>query len=99
MGSHEGRFRTARLTPVWKLIAFGCAFAAVSLVRADEDVPLHFARLDLTDGRKLKNVVIKSYDAKSEKLLIVASGKAMTVPIRLLPPPYDQKLKSAPPTG
>jgi len=34
---------------------------------ADGEVPLSFTRLELTDGRKLRNVVVKSYDAKSEK--------------------------------
>ncbi len=61
------------------------------------DVPLQFSRLDLRDGRKLKDVVVKSYDAKSEKLLLVASGKAMTVPIALLPAPLNEQLKAAAP--
>jgi hypothetical protein len=63
------------------------------------DVPLRFSRLDLTDGRKLKDVVVKSYDAKSERLLLVAEGKAMMVPIGVVPPPYNEQLKAAPASG
>ena len=73
-------------------------FFTVAWVRAD-DVPLNFSRLDLSDGRKLKNVVVKSYDAKSEKLLIIADGKAMTIPIATVPAPFNEKLKGAPASG
>jgi hypothetical protein len=70
----------------------------VALVHA-ADVPLNFARLDLLDGRKLKNVVVKSYDLKSERLLVIADGKAMMIPIASVPPPFNQQLKSAPASG
>lgn len=66
---------------------------------ADGEVPLSFTRLELTDGRKLRNVVVKSYDAKSEKLLVITEGKAMAIPIALLPPPFNEKLKDAPASG
>ena len=64
-----------------------------------ETVPLKFNQIDLTDGRQLKNVVVKSYDARTERLLIVADKTAMTIPIALLPPPFNEKLKAAPATG
>lgn len=67
--------------------------------RSAESVPLKFNQIDLTDGRQLKNVVVKSYDAKTERLLIVADKTAMTIPIALLPPPFNQKLKAAPAAG
>lgn len=66
---------------------------------ADDDVPLSFTRLDLSDGRKLRNVVVKSYDAKSQKLLVIADGRAMTFPVALLPPPFNEQLKRAPASG
>jgi hypothetical protein len=66
---------------------------------ASDEVPLKFERLDLTDGRKLKNVVVKTYDAKTQRLLVIADGKAMMVPIASLPPPFNERLKSAPAAG
>ena len=78
-------------------VAIGLALTAVA--QAEGDVPLKFSRLDLTDGRKLKNVVVKSYDAKTEKLLVIVDGKAMTIPISVVPAPYDQQLKGAPASG
>jgi hypothetical protein len=75
------------------LVVGGAMFAA------DEDLVLQFHRMDLSDGRKLKNVIVRSYDAKSEKLLVIADGKAMTVPIALLPAPFNQTLKGAPASG
>ena len=74
-------------------------FLGAALFAADDDLVLQFSRMDLNDGRKLKNVVVKSYDAKSEKLLMIADGKAMTVPITLLPVPFNEKLKGAPASG
>lgn len=67
--------------------------------RAGDQIPLKFDRIDLSDGRRLINVVVKSYDAKSEKLLVIADGKAMTFPIALLPAPFNERLKAAPSSG
>jgi hypothetical protein len=61
------------------------------------DVPLRFERLDLLDGRTLNRVVIKSYDAVSAKLLVVADGKAMLVPVDLIPAPFGARLKAGAP--
>ena len=69
------------------------------VIRSAESIPLRFTQIDLTDGRQLKNVVIRSYDARTERLLIVADKTAMTIPISLLPAPFNEKLKAAPASG
>src|SRR5688500_13032555 len=82
------------------LLACGAMLAAISgRMNSAETVPLKFNQIDLTDGRQLKNVVVKSYDARTERVLIVADKTAMTIPIALLPPPFNEKLKAAPATG
>jgi hypothetical protein len=63
---------------------------------AAESVPLRFAELELTDGRQLTDVVVKSYDAKSEKLFVLAGKTALSLPIALFPPPLNEQLKAAP---
>ena len=81
-------------------LACGVMLAAISQpMNSAEPVPLRFNQIDLTDGRQLKNVVVKSYDARTERLLIVADKTAMTIPIALLPPPFNEKLKAAPAAG
>jgi hypothetical protein len=66
----------------------------------DAVVPLRYEEITLTDGKKLKKVVIKSYDAKAEKLLVVASGKAVILPIGQVPEPLASRLKAdAPQAG
>jgi hypothetical protein len=82
---------------LWRLLL--CLLIAASLGIAAEESSLRFDQLDLTDGRKLKNVVVRSYDSATKKLLIVADGKAMTVPIVLVPPPLNEQLKAAPTSG
>ncbi len=52
-------------------------------------------RLTLLDGRVLKNVVIRSYDAPSSKVLILSEGKALLIPITLIPPPYAESIREA----
>jgi hypothetical protein len=85
-----------RTAAVLALVAT-CFIVGVSA--QSEEVPLKFTRLELSDGRKLKDVVVKSYDAKSEKLLIIADGKAMMIPIASVPPPFNVQLKAAPASG
>jgi hypothetical protein len=80
------------------ILLLGICLLAVAAA-ASEDVPLNFARLDLNDGRKLKNVVVRSYDPKTQRLLIVTDGKAMMIPIASVPPPFNEQLKAAPATG
>lgn len=68
---------------------------------AEERRPdLAFSRLDLSDGRRLTKVVVKSYDAEKETLLLVANGEAMVVGMDLVPEPVRGRLKEeAPPAG
>ena len=73
---------------------------AVRALAPAAEVPLRFDRIDLLDGRTLKNVVVKSYDATSDKLLLVADGTALLVPVNLIPAPFAAHLKTgAPPAG
>jgi hypothetical protein len=44
-------------------------------------------------------VVVKSYDAATGKLLLVADGKAMLVPADLIPPPLAARLKAGVPAA
>lgn len=61
---------------------------------------MEFARLDLTDGRKLRKVSVKNYDAEKDRLLLVANGKAMTISLALVPEPFRTRLKEhAPKAG
>ena len=60
------------------------------------DVPTTpIGRLSLTDGRVLKNVVIRTYDASSSKVLILSEGKALLIPLSLIPPPYAESIREA----
>jgi len=74
-------------------------FLAASAVAWAEDVPLRFIRMDLMDGRTLTNVVVKSYDAATGQLLLVTDGKAMLVPVNLIPPPFAARLKAGVPAA
>ena len=49
-------------------------------------------RLRLLDGRTLENVVIRSYDVQASKVLVLSNGKAMLIPINLIPPPYADQV-------
>ena len=74
-------------------------FLAAATAAWATEVPLRYTRLDLVDGRTLTNVVIKSYDADTGKLLLVADGKAMLVPENLIPPPLAARLKAGAPAA
>lgn len=66
----------------------------------DEKPVLEFKRLDLLDQRTLRDVVVRSYDARTDKLLVVAAGKAMTIPASVVPAPFaDQLRQQAPSSG
>ncbi len=80
----------------WRLAA-AMVFLAVAANAPAGDVPLKLQRLDLTDGRTLTNVVIKSYDAASNRLLLVADGTAMLIPVTLVPAPFGERLKASAP--
>ena len=110
LGQRRLRHKSSKLTyqiVFWLIVAVH-QFAAMDYLlgwqrtRANtsvDDIPLSFTRLDLRDGRKLKNVVVKSYDAASETLQIVADDTAMSIRIQLVPPPFDQKLRSVGPAA
>jgi hypothetical protein len=67
---------------------------AVATLACAEPAVTPIARLQLLDGRTLKNVVIRSYDVRSAKVLVVANGKALLIPLTLIPPPYAEKIQA-----
>jgi hypothetical protein len=73
--------------------------AACTIACAADEVTLQFPQLDLLDGRKLKNVVVKSYDAKSGDVLVVTDDKAMVIPITQIPPPFFDRVKADAPAA
>jgi hypothetical protein len=82
------------------VLILGLLAQAVAKESPENEATMEFARLDLTDGRKLRKVVVKNYDAEKGRLLLVASGKAMTVSIDLVPEPFRTRLKDhAPKAG
>jgi hypothetical protein len=68
-------------------------FLLTALVHA-ESATMPVGRITLTNGRVLKQVVIRSYDTPSEKVLLLSEGKALLIPITLLPPVYAEKVKA-----
>jgi hypothetical protein len=86
--------RAATVSSLLLLVAAGTAAQA-----ADETTSLSYVRIDLLDGRTLQDVLVKSYDASSGKLLVVTNGRAQLIPIRLLPPPIAARLKAVAPEG
>jgi hypothetical protein len=74
-------------------------FLAIGVAASAGEVPLKLARLDLVDGRTLTNVVIKSYDAATGRLLLVADGTAMLIPVSLVPPPFGERIKTSAPAA
>lgn len=71
------------------------ALGALAAVAFAAEPQLEFSRLDLTDGRSLRNVVIKTYDPESDRVLLVADGKAMVIARTLVPAPFAEPLKQA----
>lgn len=74
-----------------------CLIAAAVLLtavgRAADPAPTKFTRIDLLDGRTLKNVELVSYDAAAAKVLLIADQKAMVVPLALIPQPFADRFK------
>lgn len=79
---------------VWRRLVIAALFLAGGLGAAAGEAPLKLARLELADGRALTNVVVKSYDAVSGRLLLVADGTAMLIPVSLVPAPFGERLKA-----
>lgn len=62
-----------------------------------EELSLQFSRIDLSDGRTLKNVAIKTFDPSTNRVLLVADGKASMVPLSAFPAPVDKQISSTAP--
>jgi hypothetical protein len=78
----------------WALVAFTVGFAAV------ESAPVTtFTRLDLTDGRTLRDVTVKSYDPATGRVLLLAGRTALSLPVALIPAPFDAQVKAAAPVA
>ncbi len=69
----------------------------VRVAAAESDHPLEYESLDLTDGRKLVQVVIKNYDPASDKVLLMAQRTAMKLPLDLFPATLRDGIKEAAP--
>lgn len=74
----------------WKALVFLLAAAAGAPAVAEEskfvEYPsLEFTRIDLNDGRSLRDVVVKSYNVTTRRLFVVSQGVAMSVPMDLIP--------------
>ncbi len=67
-------------------VAFAAGLFAGELGGFFKSADLEFTRLDLTDGRRLNNVVVKSFNPSAQTLFVVADRTAMTIPLRLIPP-------------
>jgi len=75
---------------------------AVTTRAADSDLNpvLSFARIDLVDRRVLRDVAVRAYDSGSDRFLVIASGKALTIPANLFPIRLAEQLrKDAPSSG
>jgi len=73
------------------------AFLGVGIARAAVEPPPSFARIDLMDGRTIRDVTVRSYDPTSGKVLLLAGRTAMNVPLALFPSPFDEQVKAAVP--
>lgn len=71
-----------------RLFLFGLFLAGTACAATNSPAALEFTRLDLLDGRKLRNVVIKSYDARTDKVVLLADQTMMTVSAALIPAPF-----------
>ena len=69
------------------------AILLTTVGRAADPAPTKFTRIDLLDGRTLKNVELVSYDAAAAKVLLIADQKAMVVPLALIPQPFADRFK------
>jgi len=77
----------------YRCLFAGLVLLAAAATRAAETTPTKFARMDLLDGRTLRNVELVSYDAANAKVLLIADQKAMVVPLSLIPQPFASRFK------
>lgn len=68
------------------------ALFTVAALTAAEPATTAIGSLRLLDGRALNNVVVRSYDAQASKVLVLADGKMMLIPINLIPPPHAERI-------
>jgi hypothetical protein len=78
----------------WTAAAFGLA-----AVVAAPPPGTTFARLDLNDGRTLREVTVRSYDPATGRVLLLAGRTAMSLPLALIPAPFDEQVKAAVPVA
>lgn len=88
-GLLPARFAARLLTLA--LLAFAPAAAA--------EPPATLPQVALSDGRTLKNVSIRTFDPATQRVLVLADGRAMTVPLALFPAAVAEKLRGAPRSG
>lgn len=85
-----------RKVPAVVLLSLSGFFPLFAPARGATPPPLaEFTRLDLVDGRSLRNVVVKSYDSTTDKLTLVADRNLMTVPLVLIPAPFRASIRQA----
>lgn len=87
-----------------KMFPFGRALRAAAFLSLAVTLPgvaaepsATFARIDLNDGRTLKDVTVRSYDPATGRVLLLAGRTAMTLPLALIPSPFDEQVKAAVP--
>jgi hypothetical protein len=76
-----------------------CSFTVTGFAQTNKKVPIELARVELSDGRAFTEVRVRTYDARSDKVLILTDGRAMTLPLVLFPESLHELLKSAPASG
>src|SRR5690606_30535671 len=82
------------VNPKVKRFVILLGFILPLLDSAATELPTNFTRLDLLDGRTLMRVVLKSYDAESDKVLLLVDGRATVVPVKLIPPPFADHFRA-----
>ena len=85
-------------TRLLALLLFGPGLLLVAeKTPTTQPAPLKYDQLVLTDGRTLQKVVFKSYDPKADKFLLLADGKALSLPAAQIPAAQRPGLRAAAP--
>ncbi len=82
-----------------RLLRAVCVLVALPGAASAAELSPAFVRIDLTDGRTLRDVTVKSYDPATGKVLLLAGRTAMSVPLALIPSPFDAQVKAAVPVA
>lgn len=65
-----------------------------------DTAPLQYKRIDLYDGRVLKDVTIKTYDPGTGRVLVIAEGMASMIPLKIFPVSLEKQIsETAPRSG